>query len=442
MPSRSLSFLAGEYGYNGPILWGRGGPLKRNIAGLVIANCLFGLSFGVYELAFPLFLDDAGVRLEAIGLVLAAAAVVNFLVVVYGGRLADSVGRKGIYGASFLALAAANVATPLAASVAYLTVLKTFQQTCVSVRGALRGVLVYESVAVERFTRTFGQLVGMETSFHAAGYACVGLIGAGEAGLSYQGVFILSGAALLLAVAVFWPLFRDRPLAAPGPGVRLSLRSVFTFDLHPKLYLIVAAGFIFGMGIAMSHALWPLYFRQKFAGEWAGDLAAFGGWIGGLLPGAFGGAASGGHGPEFALISVVAVFHRLLLGVPMFIISPLLRSRFKWLYVGGLAVEGIMIAAPAVADWLTGSFLVVAVTWVAHDIIGASIWYPVQERFVQQYCRPERRATEVAKAAALMALGVVAGQALAGPLMAWMPAMPFFAGGALIVLASFILLAL
>jgi hypothetical protein len=48
----------------------------------------------------------------------------------------------------------------------------------------------------------------------------------------------------------------------------------------------------------------------------------------------------------------------------------------------------------------------------------------------------------VAKANALMALGAIAGQALAGPLMSWEPALPFLVGGAMITLASLILIPL
>jgi hypothetical protein len=296
-------------------------------------------------------------------------------------------------------------------------------------------------VPAERFTRIIAQLVGLENTSHAAGYACIAAVGLAGGAMSYQTVFVISGAALALGATVFLSLFRETPRVPAAGGTYLSLRTVFRLDLHAKLYLIIAAGFIFTMGIAMSHALWMLYFRQKLQGPWAENLAGFRDWLGAVWPGPAG-AAGEGRGAEFALIGLVAVFHRLLLGVPMLLIAPLLRGRFKWLYVGGLVIEGAMIAAPAVADWLFGSFVLVAVVWVAHDIIGASIWYPVQERYIQQFSRPDRRGADVAKANALMALGAVAGQALSGPLMAWEPALPFFIGGAMICLASLILIPL
>jgi MFS family permease len=416
--------------------------VRRNILTLVVVNSLFGLAFGVYDLAFPLFCDDNGIAKSTIGLILSGAGVVNFLIVVYGGRLSDLVGRKGIYGITFLGLAATNMATPLVPNLAYLAVLKATQQMWVSVRGAIRGTLVYESVPTERFTRVIAQLVGLENSFHAAGYACVATLGLASATMSYRGVFFISGTALALGVVLFLTLFREKPLAIGSARAYLSLRTVFKLDLHAKLYLIIAAGFIFTMGIALSHALWMLYFREKLRGPWAPDLAGFQGWLGAVFPGTAAAAPGGGRGAEFALIGLIAVFHRLLLGIPMLLIAPLLRGRFKWLYVGGLIVEGVMIAAPAFADWLVGSLALVAVVWVAHDIIGASIWYPIQERFIQQFSRPDRRGADVAKANALMALGAIAGQALAGPLMSLEPALPFFVGGAMIALASLILIPL
>lgn len=412
--------------------------MRRNILSLVIANALFGLAFGVFDLAFPLFLKDSGVSLEGIGLVMAAGAVMNFLLVVYGGRLADLMGRKRVYVGSFIALAAVNAATPLVPQVAYLAVIKTLHAALVSARMALRGVLVYESVAVDRFTRVFGQLVGMETGCHALGYLCVSAGGT----LTYQGLFAVAAVALTAGAVLFWRMFRDNPAVAAGETVRLSLRGVFRFDLHRQLYLIIAAGLLFEMGIGMSHTLWPLYFRDKFDGPWAADLSGFESWLQAAWPWAAEVWTGAGRGAKFALVSLIAIFHRFLMGASMFLVAPMLRRHRKWLYVGCLVMQGAMIASPAVLDWAVGSFILVAIAWVTHDIVGAAVWYPIRERYIQQFSRPDRRATDVAKANALMVLGMVFGQALAGPVMVIDPAAPFFAGGALILAASAILLAL
>ena len=302
--------------------------MRRNVLALILVNCLFGVAFGVYELAFPLYLDDVAVRLETIGLVLAAGAAVNFFIMIYGGWLTDRFGRKGIYGGNLLALAAATAATPLAAHVAVLALLKTVQRTCVSLDRTLRGVLLYESVPPERFTRRFGQIAGLEASVHGLGFLCVGFLCVGSAAvLSYRGVFWISAVALVAGAMVFLVLFRERyHPAPPEQQVRLTLRRVFTLDLNPKLYLIIAAGFLAMLGFGVSHGLWMLYFRQQFDGPWAGDLAAFDAHLHRVWPALASVWTAGGQGAQFALISLIAVVHRLLMGVPMVLVAPLLTG--------------------------------------------------------------------------------------------------------------------
>jgi len=412
--------------------------VRRNVLALVIANGLFGVAFGVYELALPLFLDDVHVRLETIGLVLAAGAAANFFIVIYGGRLTDLLGRKGIYGGNLLVVAAATAVTPLFRNVAILAVLKTVWHASCSLSRTLRGVLVYESVPPERFTKRFGQLAGLETSSHALGFLCVGFVGVGAgAVLSYQGVFLISGLAVAVGALAFFLLFRERMSPAPAKAtVRLTLRSVFTLDLHPKLYLIMAAGFLAGVGFGISHGLWTLYFRRQFDGPWSADLAGFDAWLHGVWPALAGVWTAGGRGAQFALISLIAVAHRLLMGIPMALMAPLLRRRLKGLYVGAMAFQGLVLAGPAVADWLTGSFLLVTLLWASHDLLGAAIWVPIHERFIQTYSRPAHRGADVARTKAVMVLGFALGMAVAGPLMVAEPALPFLIGGVLVTAAS------
>ena len=412
--------------------------MRRNVLALVIANALFGFAFGVYELSLPLFLDDVHVQLEAIGLVLAAGAAANFFVVVYGGRLTDLLGRKGIYGGNLLVVAAATAVTPLFRNVVVLTVLKTVWHASVSLSRTLRGVLVYESVPPERFTHRFGQLAGMETSSHALGFLCVGFVGVGAgAVLSYQGVFFISGVAVAVGALAFFLLFRERYHPTPAASTaRLTLRGLFTADLHPKLYLIMAAGFLAGSGFGVSHGLWTIYFRRQFDGPWSADLAAFDAWLQAAWPGLAAVWTAGGRGAQFALISLIAVAHRLLMGLPMAAIAPHLRRRLKGLYVGTMALQGFVIAGPALADWLTGSFLLVTALWGTHDLLGAAVWVPIHERYIQTYSRPDHRGADVARTKAVMVLGFALGMALAGPLMTAEPALPFLVGGILVTLAS------
>ncbi len=414
--------------------------MNRSLGSLFVAGSLFGLALGLYELALPLFLDDRHLKLETIGLVLAAGAAVNFLAVVYGGRLSDLLGRKGLFAGAFLASAGAVAGTPWVPHPAAVTGLKTVHAAATSLRQMLRTVAVYETVAADRFGRVFPRLTGTEIIAQTFGVACVSLVGVGPgATLSYTVLFGIGGAALALGFLVIAVGYREGDREPPDRRGRLSLAAVFAPDLHPKLWLIVASSFIFTCGLGMSHALWALYFRRGLAGPWAGELAAVAAWLREAWPGAAELLTGGERGPEFAVIAALAVLHRACLGVPMVLLAPLVRGRLKTLYIGCLALSGVMTAAVALADWLTGSLLLVVLVFPLHDVVGASIWFPIQEQFILRYSRPDRRAAQVAKVRALGALGMVVGTAAAGPLMAAEPALPFAVGGGLTVVAAAVL---
>ncbi len=417
--------------------------MNRNLWTMVATSALFALAFAVYELALPLFLDDHDLELETIGWVMAAGAAANFLIIIYGGRLADLLGRRGVFSAAHVACALTSFVTPLAPHAVAQTLLKSLQGAGASIRGIVRSVLVYETVGLERFSRVFPRLVGLEVCFQTFGFLCVGLVGTGpEAVLSYRGLFAIGGTAMALAGLVFWTGFREPPAPELPARGRLSLRGVFAPDLHPKLYLIVASGLLFSIGLATSHTLWALYFRKQLAGPWSADLAAFNTWLARAWPGAADAGPAGEGGSAFALIGLLAIAHRLCLGVPMFLVSPLIRSRFKAFYIGCLALGGAMTLMVGVVDWAGGGFLPVALIWPLHDVAGASIWFPIQERFIQQYSRPEQRGTQIAKVRALTSLGLVIGAGLAGALMSIDLALPFAVGGWLILMASLLLLPL
>ena len=96
-------------------------------------------------------------------------------------------------------------------------------------------------------------------------------------------------------------------------------------------------------------------------------------------------------------------------------------------------------------DMFFDSFWLVAGVWCLHDLVGSSVWYPIQERYVQLFARPESRGADVAKVAALTTLGSVIGIALAGHVMdfsAGLPALPFLVGGGICCLSSLILIRL
>ena len=55
-----------------------------------------------------------------------------------------------------------------------------------------------------------------------------------------------------------------------------------------------------------------------------------------------------------------------------------------------------------------------AAFWWGHDLVGASLWVPVQWTLIQRYARPKWRGLDASVVPAVTALGAVLGPLLAG----------------------------
>ena len=80
--------------------------------------------------------------------------------------------------------------------------------------------------------------------------------------------------------------------------------------------------------------------------------------------------------------------------------------------------------------------------WLAHDLIGAGVWVPIQSAFIQKYSREDRRGRDVSKVLALGSLGWIFGPLLAGGIFDRWYGGPFVLSGAIMILSAFVLFAL
>jgi sugar phosphate permease len=147
----------------------------------------------------------------------------------------------------------------------------------------------------------------------------------------------------------------------------------------------VVFAFIFNMGLGTSHSMVPynlFHYRLGFSiKDWG----------------------------------MIAALHRFTLGVPQLVASWLIarvRNR-KALFMTVVTLEGLCLAAAG----LIVEPMIAVVVWLMHDLVGASVWGPIQNQYVQYYARAESRATQVAKFMTLSRTGMVLGSALAGILM-------------------------
>jgi len=87
--------------------------------------------------------------------------------------------------------------------------------------------------------------------------------------------------------------------------------------------------------------------------------------------------------------------------------------------------------------------------WLLHDLLGAGIWLPIQQRYIQRYARPESRGADVSKSLGLMQLGNVLGPFIAAALPTCLPAnsvatysAPYVVSGVVVALSSLLLIRL
>jgi len=369
--------------------------MSRNIRVVLFASILFGVAVGIYDFALPYYLQAQGISFAQMGYIFAASSVVMFVLRVYLGNLSDRLGRKIFYSVALAISAVANALTPITAKITPLIGLKSAREAALYTREVMHPILLYEE-APGRFLGFIGATRGMEFLFQGIGTIAAGLLGA----LGFRLVFGLSGALLAAAFFVFTLLYREASRSSPTTQA-IRWRDLFSLDLPPNLKLIAISGFIFALGLSTSHSfIMPLFFSQKF-------------------------------GASKPAVAVSLMVHRFSLAVPMVFAGLIPRHHFRSAYIWPLLVEGVAISLSALIPGL----LPAALVWLLHDLIGASLWVPVQNTVIQEFARPGVRGSDVGKTLAIGAIGAIPGPFLAGYLAPLSISAPFFISGIIMLLA-------
>ena len=397
---------------------------RAGLATLLFVSVSFGLAFGIYEVFLPLFWSAKGMPLKTMGYIFATSAVGVFVLRVYVGRLSDNFGRKPFYTLSLCVAGLAQLFTPLLPNVLVQTVLKTSREASAMVRDTMHSVLLYESMPA-KFMGALGITRGAEFTCHGlgsfAGAILILLATSSSAQPNYTVAFVFSAALILAATLAFALTYRPAQTFEPAPPKVQSLRQLFAGDLPTKLWLLVCFGFVFEAGLQVTHCfIMPLFFRNMLVTSFKlGEVQAI-----------------------FGTAAILAI-HRVVAGIPMMLIGPRLRTRLKALFVGFVFCEG---AAIAVTPLIPNPWIAIGV-WLTHDLLGAGIWSPIHNHYIQLHSRPESRGADVSKVLGLSQLGRVAGPLLAGALGAvsighYAGGGPFVFGGIVVALSALILLKL
>ncbi|MBI2951295.1 MFS transporter [bacterium] len=372
--------------------------MGRNVRVLLLVSVLFGIAGGLYEFILPYYLEGRGLSFKSMGYVFAASTLAMFAVRIGLGNVADRWGSKRLYLLSVFSCAVACLATPFTASLGLLIALKSMREVGVLARDTAHPILLYAE-GRGRFVDFIGKTRGTEFLFQAVGtfIAGVGIASIGDRGTLWAGAGALVAAMGLLAFV------RSREGRASGgtPGIR----GLLSFDLPRNLKVIMAANFLFSVGLSTSHCfIMPLFFSQKF-------------------------------GVSASAVSTVMVIHRLTFVLPMLLVGYLPIRNYKAVFIATVILEGIAMSAGGVIP----DFFWAAAVWLLHDLVGAGVWIPIQSAIIQDECREASRGLDLSKTLAFSALGGAVGPVLAGYLADFSISAPFFVSGALVTASAGVL---
>jgi len=383
--------------------------MRKNLAILIAVSVLFGLSFGIYELVLPFFLDARGISDAGKGYIFGVGALLPFLLKIFTGRWSDFVGRKIFYSISLLACAASNFFTPFTANPWLQAVLKSVRESGFEVRRTLHPLLLYE-VSRKRFIDFMGKTRGLERLFESFGYPLGAFITAAvpafwifdRYGMTFLVCSGLLGSAFLLFAGTYTePPNRERPTGATT--------GLLSLKLNKSLYILIASSLLFNVGLSCSHSFVPqLFFARKF-------------------------------GASQQIVAVILMLHRVFMAVPMIFVGRLVRGDHRNWCILFMVVEGFVIAGSA----LIPHFYLATGVWLLHDLFGAGLWVPVQSALVLKHCNSGSRGADVGKVAAISAVTLSVGPVIAGYLTGIQGiapqtaiGLPFIVGGLIISLAS------
>ena len=355
--------------------------MRRNVVVLFVVCAGYGLSKGLVDFAAPLYLRARNWSFRDIGTIFSLSALVIFFLRIYLARLSDLVGRKLFYAASLGVTSLSNLCFPFAHRLMLLAGLRAGTDLSFGVRETMHATALYES-------RRSGYL-SLQGKTRSVEYACIGLGTITAACLiartSEAGAlpFVVSCLVLLATALVLAVWFREPRELATRERAQSSLVRLLTTSFPREIRILAAGGFVFGIAVSASHYyLPPLFFKEKFP-----QLST-------------------------AAIGQIQLVHVLSHVPGLFLVGWFVRRRLKSVFFWALFIEGGFLA-------LAGCFGTLGPTlffWWTHDVIGASLWVPVQWALIQRYAREDSRGLDASVVPAVTALGAVFGPLLAGHL--------------------------
>lgn len=371
---------------------------------LVYSLVAFGLSYGLYEVLFPLYLDSIGVLLWDIGLVFTASSFFMALLGIYIGLKSDVLGRKFFISLSLLTAGISHLLIPVSTRLITLTILKILYDASIIVKNAVFAPFLYEK-GRDNFITSYSRYVGLEFSTQAVGLMFGGTM-AKLFGFTYT--FWASSLALLSSLVFFSKIYSE---VGAKHDISQGLVQIAHGGVFPReLKILAISGVFLALGGSLSHSfIMPLFFLKKFS-------------------------------LDMVQVSTLLTVHRLSLGVPMLFadkaiykLSRRISERLMLMLL--VCIEGVSVSASS----LINNFYLASSVWLLHDPLGASFWLPLRNSLVQKYCRDGRRGSDFNKVSAVFQIGSIPASMLAGYLGGFNISYPFLVSGLITISSNFFL---
>ncbi|MBO3833124.1 MAG: MFS transporter [Candidatus Brockarchaeota archaeon] len=380
----------------------------KGLCALVVSTWVFGFSFGLYEIMFPLYMDNVSISLMEIGYVFTASAIFIAFLSIFLGAKSDKYGRKVFIALASLLAGLSYFFTPHFRSVGVMVLVKILFDSAVAIRNAVFATMVYEQDR-RGFIASYSKVSGLEFTSQALGLASAGLL---ISTYGYRLPLVFSGLLQLIgfiAIVFFFP--KQEVPAARRNTKNLGGKRV-TKGLNRGLMIMAVSGLVVTIGGSATHSfITPMFFSKKFS-----------------LP------------PE--KLSILMTVHRLSLGIPMLFSSRIITGLKKFSHKSSLilftCIQGIFTSLATVPSDFTTS----AALWLLHDPAGASVWLPLRSYLVQKYCNDESRGRDFNVVNFVSSLGNIIGPYLAGYTGSININLPFFVGGLVIIFSNLLLIPL
>jgi len=381
---------------------------RKEFSALVISTWLFGFSFGLYEIMFPLYMDYVYISLMEIGYVFTASAVFISFLSIFLGAKSDKYGRKIFIALALLLGGFSHFLTPFFESVIMMSIVKILFDSAVTIRSMVFPTMVYEQDR-KGFIASYSKVSGLEFTSQALGLASAGLF---ISIYGYQLPFLFSGILQIMGFLIIVFFFTEQEGSVVRPVTKAFGGRSGGKVLNRGLIVMAVSGLVVTIGGSATHCfITPMFFSKKFS-----------------------------LSPE--TLSILMTIHRLSLGVPMLFSSRIVVGLKRFSYKSSLIIftcaQGFFTALATVPN----DFATSAILWLLHDPVGASVWLPLRSYLVQKYCSDETRGRDYNMVNFVSSLGSIIGPFLAGYSGSININLPFLIGGLVIILSNLLLIPL